>query len=104
MQQTKTGMVLGLAAVAAAIWGLTGCSSPKADFTSACVENSSDETGCQCMADRLERNLDDDRFGRLAEFMVAEQGDVSQSEAAQVLDDGTMQELLIAAKQCEADL
>ncbi len=104
MRQRKTGMVLGLAAMATMIWGLTGCSSPKTDFTSACVENSGDQAGCECMADRLERNLDDERLGRLAEFMASGEEDISRAEAEQVLDDGTMQELLIAAKQCEADI
>ncbi|MGM0516415.1 MAG: hypothetical protein ACQER6_02330 [Pseudomonadota bacterium] len=101
MQQTKTGMVL--AAAGALALGLTGCSGndPRSQFMSACVADMADEAGCGCMADRLERNLDDDQFGKLADLMAVEEGDINEAEAAEVLGDGPMEELMIAAKQCQ---
>jgi len=105
MQQTKTGMFLGLTAAAALAMGLTGCSGgARDDFMASCTTNTGDEAGCTCIADRLDEKLDEDQFAQLAEFMAADEGDMSQAEAAEVLGSGVMEQFIMSAKQCEADL
>jgi len=105
MEKKTTGTVVGLTVSAAMVLGLAGCSGgPRDDFMAACTTNTGDEAGCTCIADRLDEKLDEAQFAQLAEFMGAEEGEISQAEAMEVLGSGVMEQFVMSAKQCEANL
>jgi len=105
MQKKTTGTVVGLTAAAAMVVGLAGCSGgARDDFLASCTSNTGDEAGCTCIADRLDEKLDENQFAQLADFMAADEGEISQAEAAEVLGNGVMEQFIMSAKQCEADL
>lgn len=97
----KTGTVVGLTVAAAMMLGLTGCSSPRADFEAACEQNSGDVEGCACMGERLDKNLSEEQFGELVRLMHEENASLEQIGTR--LEQKTFQEIMIAAKQCEAN-
>ncbi|WP_247709468.1 hypothetical protein [Guyparkeria sp. SB14A] len=102
MEVLKTGKVAGLTAVAGLLaLAVAGCSSPKADFEATCEENSGDVEGCACMGERLDKNLSEEQFGELVKLMREE--DASLEQIGTRLDQNTFQEIMIAAKQCEAN-
>ncbi|HZJ81907.1 MAG TPA: hypothetical protein VFC95_04365 [Guyparkeria sp.] len=106
MQNTKTGAALALTAATVLMLGLAGCSgagnSPRAEFVAACIDNSDDAAGCECIADRLEDEISAEEFSQLAEFMASDEEDLSDFERGQMFGDPAMQQLMAAAKQCEA--
>ncbi len=81
---------------------LAGCSSPRADFETACIENSGDTEGCTCAAERLDNNLDRNQYAQLVELM--QDGGATMREVEQAVDAEVMEELMIAGKQCNTGM
>jgi hypothetical protein len=80
----------------AAVITLAGCSSPKSEFVQSCMQDKGKKEACQCMADRLEKNLPKDDFKKVA-AAIKKGGEKALNE----LNEKVAMELMMAAKACE---